>query len=363
MPKSKGSQTIKGTKAESSSLSKKNLKLNTPSISLLPKCTRKSTMKPTVNTSTFSSTDPKTGEKVEFADKTMRAYIILAESCGWKNVDGTIFPISVANLCNYIRTKKSTNNLQSIKWYLTGFKKYHQNFLHNREWDAVCKHPDVIDLLNEHETEETTKRAHGISNNENLEKSKIREQQSINGYKKSVEFFTELEFPSVNFEFSEKQICGSQGLQSLGSIPTFMNGIISQSTSVIVNTTESNDEEREMCEDSPQVGNGSPRKSIALRRSHRIGNSKSEDLYEEPLSFRSRFKAALVGLKAKYSGHCSHHPKGCFLVGKNRHFIITDQLFKRWASLCASGEDVTINHLPDSEDLTEFSVKNAVWII
>lgn len=99
-----------------------------------------------------SNKKPRT--KISFAERTTRSYILLAQPHEWKNSDGSMFPISVKNLCNYIQIKRSTNNLKSIEWYLTGFRRFHEEMFNNNEWDKTRKHPDVMKLLEEKKLEE-----------------------------------------------------------------------------------------------------------------------------------------------------------------------------------------------------------------
>ncbi|CAG8497128.1 4637_t:CDS:2 [Acaulospora colombiana] len=344
MPRARSSENTKRVKPVGSSLLRKSSKLATPSLTLLPNFARPSSISSSMSSSSDVSSDTtshslETGEKVEFANKTMRAYIILAESRGWKNADGSIFPISVTNLCNYICTKKSTNSLKSIKWYLTGFKKYHQNLFHNREWDAACKHPDVINLLNECKTERdaveesnmkiATRRSRGIPYNKNAVRLKkmVCEQQSTNDARKNIGTnhaapFTESGFQSTSDPFNRCSMeSGFSVLQNEGT-------------------------------------NGFP---------FAFSPFKCNDFSEKSTNLMLSTEEATSNIIA-YRPPCIQLPFSTTVIDRNllndaKIYPETSMVVRNVEGKEASGEDVTIDSLPDSEDLTEFSVENAILMI
>lgn len=85
----------------------------------------------------------------EYSENVAKSYVALAEPKGWKNPDNTLFPISVNNLCNFLRVKMATNNSRSLDWYIGGLHRYQKNVLKIQEWDEVRKHPSVKNLLNQ----------------------------------------------------------------------------------------------------------------------------------------------------------------------------------------------------------------------
>jgi len=88
-------------------------------------------------------------KSIPYYETVGRSYKALAEEKGWKNPDNTIFPISVTNLCNYVRVKKDTNNSKSVDWYIAALKKYQELVLNIKDWDEVRKHPEVKQLMSQ----------------------------------------------------------------------------------------------------------------------------------------------------------------------------------------------------------------------
>ncbi|CAG8785930.1 2322_t:CDS:1, partial [Racocetra fulgida] len=85
----------------------------------------------------------------EYSENVAKSYAALAEPKGWKNPDNSLFPISVNNLCNFLRVKMATNNSRSLDWYIGGLHRYQKNVLKIQNWDDVRKHPSVKSLLNQ----------------------------------------------------------------------------------------------------------------------------------------------------------------------------------------------------------------------
>ncbi|CAG8819265.1 21999_t:CDS:2, partial [Racocetra persica] len=80
----------------------------------------------------------------------------------------------------------------------------------------------------------------------------------------------------------------------------------------------------------------------------------------EPESFKSSYERSLSILKSLYANHCSFHPDGCVLLPDDFHFVLSDTHYRRWALLCASGDDFVETDLPVAEELEEFSKRHAV---
>ncbi len=120
-----------------------------------------------------------------------RSYKILAEERGWKNPDNTIFPISVTNLCHYVRVKKDTNNSKSVDWYIAALKKYQELVLNIKDWDEVRKHPEVKQLMSQIKVEGNSKIGGDftLGTFDNKDKGKGNKEQSIvKIIKKNLEF-------------------------------------------------------------------------------------------------------------------------------------------------------------------------------
>jgi hypothetical protein len=96
-------------------------------------------------------------KSIPYYESVGRSYKALAEERGWKNQDSTIFPISVTNLCNYVRVKKDTNNSKSVDWYIAALKKYQETVLNIKDWDEVRKHSEVKTLMNQIKDEGNSK--------------------------------------------------------------------------------------------------------------------------------------------------------------------------------------------------------------
>ncbi|CAG8540618.1 8613_t:CDS:2 [Scutellospora calospora] len=66
-------------------------------------------------------------------------------------------------------------------------------------------------------------------------------------------------------------------------------------------------------------------------------------------------KRSFSVLKSLYTKHCSFHPDGCVLLPEDLHFVLNDTLYRHWALLCASDDDIDETDLPVAEELDEFS--------
>ncbi|KAG9292034.1 hypothetical protein G9A89_017933 [Geosiphon pyriformis] len=86
-----------------------------------------------------------------------RSYEALAKKNRWINPDGSIFPVQVDGLCNYMRFKADTSNPRSVEWYVAALKKYHHEVLHLERWEEIRKHPRVKKLTAEIEEEAAAK--------------------------------------------------------------------------------------------------------------------------------------------------------------------------------------------------------------
>ncbi|RIB28810.1 hypothetical protein C2G38_1361895 [Gigaspora rosea] len=85
----------------------------------------------------------------DYSESVARGYLCLAKFKEWKNDDGSYFPISVINLCNYLRVKMLTNNAKSLDWNINALSKYQKNVLNIQNWNDIRFHQDVKDLINQ----------------------------------------------------------------------------------------------------------------------------------------------------------------------------------------------------------------------
>ena len=75
------------------------------------------------------------------------AYERKAWENGWLNKDGTVFPISVKNLSNFIRMKSETAGLKTINNWLGALNTYQMRDLTIEEnWESVRNHEKIKKL-------------------------------------------------------------------------------------------------------------------------------------------------------------------------------------------------------------------------
>ncbi|CAG8570797.1 12963_t:CDS:2 [Acaulospora colombiana] len=306
------------------------------------------------------STESEAKKKKEYEETVSRSYVILAESNGWRNPDNSIFPISTENLCNYIRAKMVTNSSKSIEWYINGLRRYHEKLYKNKDWELVCKHPDVINLLKKIKAEsklKSEKESFGTSHH-HTGKGNWRAEQ-LNAENRLTGVSTNIRFPMV-IEATTKPINSisvEQNHEFLGNIHIPFVAA-SRNNETMSNLLDGNET------DSQEESSGS-KSVLAEKFDPMIVGSDSEDDDDEdyePESFKYRYESAYRSLKAKYAMKCDYHFDGCVPLGEGRHFILAEKLYRRWAALIASGEDFDINSLPTSPELTEFHVDRAVSI-
>ncbi|CAI2162979.1 12996_t:CDS:2 [Funneliformis geosporum] len=332
-----------------------------------------------------------------------RSFRILAEERGWKNPDNSIFPISVANLCNYVRVKKDTNNSKSVDWYIAALKKYQELVLNVKDWDEVRKHPEVKRLMSQIKVEGNSKIVGDSSpvTPSGKDKGKGNGEQSIIEINKN-----NSEFPhsnKVNPQFGSHSNLSLQTFSSTNKFPgpaetalallgPFMvdddsigrkDPILSKKlvdetldfdtpnyepstskfTSRLVDpmVISASDDDEDYLPPIKKSSRGYIPDRKRRRKRHLDSESHSDD--DEPESFKSRFENALGVLKSKYVDACKNHPNGCCTVKTGKHFVLNDRLLRRWASLCASGDDVNEDSLPYSDELErDFSELKAILI-
>ncbi|CAG8622481.1 7120_t:CDS:2 [Funneliformis mosseae] len=319
-----------------------------------------------------------------------RSFRILAEERGWRNADNSIFPISVTNLCNYVRVKKDTNNSKSVDWYIAALKKYQELVLNVKDWDEVRKHPEVKRLMSQIKVEGNSK----IGGDSSPLAPSGKDKGKGNGERSIIEINkNNSEFPhsnKVNPQFGSYSNLSLQTFSSTNKFPgpaetalallgPFMvdDDSIGRKDSILSKklVDETLDFDTPNYEPStskftsrlvdPMVISASdddedyvpPKKSSRgyipdrKRRRKRLLDSESHSDDDEPESFKSRYENSLSVLKSKYVDSCKNHPNGCYPVKTGKHFVLNDRLFRRWASLCASGDDVNEDSLPYSDEL------------
>ncbi|RHZ49562.1 hypothetical protein Glove_519g12 [Diversispora epigaea] len=352
-------------------------------------------------------------KKKEYGETVSRSYILLAEQKGWKNSDNSLFPISSTNLCNYIRVKMATNNPKSIEWYINGLKRYHEKLFMNKNWETICKHPDVTKLLNQVKTENKLKNdkefsSFGNSYPKEKENKRVEQIYNVNAENKFTEVSTNVRIPvvveaiqpnnsinSIN-SINSMMITSDVNLANLANLEfpdtfssmPFLDDVMSGNKETLTTSTPLDDDSYEGNDDSSDspddessesksggekfdamnVGSESedddedyvpPKMRRRYQEVHYIQETMLND-DEEPESFKSRYEIAYASLKSKYSRYCHYHYEGCVLLDGGRHFILSEKLYKRWAALVASGDDFDIDSLPNSPELTEFYADRAI---
>ncbi|CAG8458211.1 11215_t:CDS:2 [Ambispora gerdemannii] len=280
-----------------------------------------------------------------------RSYENIAKKQNWVNANGLFFPISVDSLCSFIRHKADTSTIKSIDWYVGALKKYHITELGIKDWDDVRKHPKVRSVLAEIEEEASAKvrkdRTHGEADMSVGNKGK----QSIVSNDANASILSPARsahnYPSIYSSpiGSSVRGSGSKNVQRLDPTNRPAEAILA-----MLGVMDSADEDTEKMSKSK-----SPNNVINLERRKRDLEMNMPHVDpDEPESFKFRYDYAIAILKSKYTGQCSLHPKGCFEVQPNFHLELDENMFRHWASLIASGDDVTEEKLPEFLEMPEF---------
>ncbi|CAG8555444.1 4529_t:CDS:10 [Ambispora leptoticha] len=366
------------------------------------------------NTSTPEQLKNTTGEKRHV--QVARSYENLAKKHNWVNANGSYFPISVDSLCSFIRHKADTSTIKSIDWYVGALKKYHITELGIKDWDDVRKNPKVRSALAEIEEEASAKirkdRTHGesdmsvgnkgkqsiISNDANASRlspvrsahnystiysshigSSVRGSGSKNvprldpanrpaeailamlGVMDSADEDTEKVSKSkspnnvINIDSDDDAAMTSR---RVGSSSTLSNShLVSlrrRRRNLQYAEPEDEDEDDEDYLPPKGTNNGVPYVPTKKRRKRDLEMNMPHVDPDEPESFKFRYDYAITILKSKYIGQCTLHPKGCFEVQPDLHVELNENMFRHWASLIASGDDVSEEKLPDFQETPEF---------
>ncbi|RIB19090.1 hypothetical protein C2G38_2036347 [Gigaspora rosea] len=325
----------------------------------------------------------------EYSESVAKSYVVLAEQNGWKNPDSTIFPISLNNLCNFLRVKMATNNSRSLDWYIGGLNRYQKNVLKIQDWDDVRKHPNVKELLNQLKGENKPRNGRESPPGTPEKGKRIKQVVDNNGYFEAGSISIDLSKSSspIDSKISTESILEYRGPSLSSSKPIIdvginpFSSIKSDGESIIIsqeydptaskpNSAEkydpmvvSNSDDDDMGPPKKNNNNNARGGYIATpKRRRKDSDNLHEANQDEPESFKSRYEKALATLKIKYKNCCKYHPEGCVLLNNNRHFALNDRLYRRWAALCASGDDINTNLLPSAPELAEFFEENAVQI-
>ncbi|CAB4443017.1 unnamed protein product [Rhizophagus irregularis] len=322
-------------------------------------------------------------KSIPYYESVGRSYKSLADEKGWKNPDNTIFPISVTNLCNYVRVKKDTNNSKSVDWYIAALKKYQELVLNIKDWDEVRKHPEVKQLMSqikEINSKIGSDTSPGTPSSKdkgkgNTEQSIIEIKKDNSGFPKTNEIITQFgSFSNITFQkFSSTNQPPGPAETALALLGSEFNPFLVDDDSLgrrdlltkkLVDdayefTNYDNSTFDQMSASDDDEDYVPPKKSSSARgyipdrkrRRKRYLDSESHSDDDETESFKSRYETSLSILKSKYMDACKNHPSGCYQIENGKHFVLNDKIFRRWASLCASGDDVNEDSLPYSEEL------------
>ncbi|CAG8757844.1 10218_t:CDS:2 [Dentiscutata erythropus] len=340
----------------------------------------------------------------DYSEYVARGYLCLAKFREWKNNDGSYFPISVMNLCNYLRVKMLTNNVKSLDWNINALSKYQKNVLNIQNWTDVKFHKDVKDLMDqirEDKMKDDNIKKKVDETSSNIERTKekdtassriipIFDPASVTSIAPFPFPIPQIQFPCVDIPYVIKYIpdCNfinmfptqksldersevSYTMSSTNSdtsqIPITEEPVISQipiteeSVISLISTQDVVDVSSAQIDYYPQI-------FTVSHKDHWKGNDEQKEQKEiqedvnEPESFKSCYERSLSILKSLYEDHCDFHPDGCVLLPDDLHFVLNDTLYRHWALLCASGDDFVETELPVSNELEEFSKSHAVKI-
>ncbi|CAG8777592.1 16872_t:CDS:2 [Dentiscutata erythropus] len=326
----------------------------------------------------------------EYSETVAKSYAALAEQKGWKNPDNTLFPISLNNLCNFLRVKMATNNSRSLDWYIGGLHRYQKNVLNIQNWDDVRRHPSVKELLSQLKAENKPRSGResppgtpekGKRNKQTIDDNSCFESVKSTPEVGSISIDLSKPLSPIDSKISTESILEYRGPSLSSSKPLIdpfssikldnENIIISQEYDSTVSKPNSAEKFDPMVvsnsdDDDLEISNARGGYIATPKRRRKDNDNLHEanqvDDDDEPESFKSRYEKALATLKIKYKNCCRYHPEGCFLLNNNRHFILNERLYRRWAALCASGDDINTNLLPSAPELDEFSEENAVQL-
>jgi hypothetical protein len=100
-----------------------------------------------------AGTTARARQLVAAPDRPQKSYVAvasrferLAKQNSWTNDDGSIYPVSLANLQRYVAFHKGSVKPQSLKSYLSALKEKHEQ-LGFLEWDTVRFHCSIIRML------------------------------------------------------------------------------------------------------------------------------------------------------------------------------------------------------------------------
>ncbi|CAG8435861.1 13398_t:CDS:2 [Rhizophagus irregularis] len=305
-------------------------------------------------------------KSIPYYESVGRSYKSLADEKGWKNPDNTIFPISVTNLCNYVRVKKDTNNSKSVDWYIAALKKYQELVLNIKDWDEVRKHPEVKQLMSqikEINSKIGSDTSPGTPSSKdkgkgNTEQSIIEIKKDNSGFPKTNEIITQFgSFSNISFQnFSSTNQPPGPAETALALLGSEFNPFLVDDDSLgrrDLLTKKLVDDTYEFTNYEPKYNSTFDQMSASdddedyvppKRRRKRYLDSESHSDDDEPESFKSRYETSLSILKSKYMDTCKNHPGGCYQIENGKHFVLNDKIFRRWASLC-------VYSLPYSEEL------------
>ncbi|CAG8465482.1 5724_t:CDS:2 [Paraglomus occultum] len=302
-----------------------------------------------------TASNPRRGaKKVETRDtyfeQVGRSYANLAHDRHWRNADGSVYPISVEHLKEYIILKYESSNMKSVLWHIGALKRYQTEVLKFKKWDEVRNHPDVLKLLAELEESEAYKSDDegGIAPLGGVQNR---------GKGKAEDLSLKTKRPVSRFDLSRRP--AQTILALLGRTNGEGNESLGDASGS--NTAATAAEPRFEQGDSFMVTDDSGNYMTVKRRRLR-SESDSESSEDGPESFKLRYDTALSILKSKYVNSCTKHLRGCFPIDERRHLLLDEKMIKRWATLIASGDDVIVESPPQFEEFPEFNTDRAVCI-
>ncbi|CAG8468941.1 1488_t:CDS:2 [Paraglomus brasilianum] len=342
-----------------------------------------------------TASNPRRAKRVDTRDTYFehvgRSYANLAHDRNWRNADGSVYPISVEHLKEYIILKYESSNMKSVLWHVGALKRYQTEVLKFKRWDDVRNHPEIQQLLAELEESEAHKSDDGGITPLGVAQDR--------GKGKAEDLSLKAKRPVSRFDLSKRPAqtilallgrTNGEGNESLGNASgsnvaataaeprfeqgdSFMEGddMEEDDTSQRDQINGNIDYRALFQNDSDDSDYIPPSKNtltddsgnyMTVKRRKLRSESDSDSSEDGPESFKLRYDTALSILKSKYVNSCTKHLRGCFPIDERRHLLLDEKMIKRWATLIASGDDVIVESPPQFEEFPEFNTDRAVCI-
>ncbi|KAG9292742.1 hypothetical protein G9A89_008330 [Geosiphon pyriformis] len=340
---------------------------------------------------------------------------------GWLNKNGSIFPISVQSLCDYIQLKSARCEISTILSYVNALGKYQADMYHvYSNWDNIRYHPEVQNTLTrcarekrhlQKQQDESHCRPKNVSNLAESSTSASEQASGIPGENfkmplldcnmKGIEINDQIshherraknnyaDIFELNGRESERRGKGDALLKRNPNLnknqknpfayspenevslyqsrmlikPPFSKGNTDaiDENSIPTLTTNPSIPVVNLIEDNNPVHPKSliPIKIEVLPSATPLLMKYANGNEFELLRFDVLTLTYLTVLKSKYTGNCPHHPAGCYPLDQDRHMILTPRMFKDWAMLMAADD---ADNRVTRESLPQFQEMPEFWV-